>query len=34
GNAEYDAGLENFVQYNLNLMRKADILLSESPGIH
>ncbi|MFM7764975.1 MAG: NAD(P)H-dependent oxidoreductase [Sphingomonadales bacterium] len=30
GNAEYDAGLDNFVQYNLNLMRKADILLSES----
>ncbi|MFN4913908.1 MAG: NAD(P)H-dependent oxidoreductase [Sphingomonadales bacterium] len=29
GNAEYDAGLENFVLYNLNLMRKADILLSE-----
>ena len=28
-NAEYDAGLEDFVQYNLNLMRKADILLSE-----
>jgi chromate reductase len=30
GNAEYDAGLENFVLYNLNLMRKADILLSDS----
>lgn len=30
GNAEYDAGLENFVQYNLILMRKADVLLSES----
>jgi|GEM_PF-220986 len=30
GNAEYDAGLDNFVQYNLNLMRKADILLSDS----
>jgi chromate reductase len=29
GNAEYDAGLENFVQYNLNLMKKADVLLSE-----
>jgi len=30
GNTEYDAGLDNFVQYNLNLLRKADILLSES----
>jgi len=30
GNPEYDAGLDNFVQYNLNLMRKADILLSDS----
>ena len=29
GNPEYDSGLENFVIYNLNLMRKADILLSE-----
>jgi chromate reductase len=29
GNAEYDSGLENFVNYNLRLMRNADALLSE-----
>jgi chromate reductase len=29
GNTEYDSGLETFVNYNLSLMRKADILLSE-----